>query len=100
MKRKTTVLKHLSYVFVIYCTCSIFGIKPVLAQEIIPALNPSVEIEDMRIIGSAKKDDSFELIVRYKTLIDAQGTIAVVGTYSLYILKNVHNSENFKSAIL
>ncbi len=24
----------------------------------------------------------------------------VVGTYSLYILKNVHNSENFKSAIL
>jgi hypothetical protein len=50
---------------------------PAKAQHVSLALKPSVEIADIQVLGEAKRGDTFEILVRYRSLIDADGAVGI-----------------------
>jgi len=48
---------------------------PAQAQHYFPKPLPSIEIEEIRLEGDAKRGNEFEILVRYKSLIDVNGTV-------------------------
>ncbi len=47
------------------------------AQHELPDLKSSIEIEDIKVIGEAKQGDTFDILVRYKALLDSPGNLSL-----------------------
>jgi hypothetical protein len=66
---------HQFFIFLVWIAVLYSGVitsGSVQAQDASPVLKPSVEIEDIRVIGEARLGDTFEILVQYKTLVDTE----------------------------
>lgn len=72
-------MKTYRYILGMICFSFIIPVQIVAQQAspvIEPALKPVVEIEEIRVVGSARTGDSFEILVRYKTHLDLPATVS------------------------
>ncbi|MEX2484470.1 MAG: hypothetical protein WED10_07920 [Brumimicrobium sp.] len=56
--------------------CSIIATLPAEAQHLeSPALEPAVDIEEIQLVGKADRGNTFEILVRYRSLLDITGSV-------------------------
>jgi len=70
--------KHM-YSFILGMVCFMFPFQAVgqrISLNVDPALKPVVEIEEIRVVGSARTGDTFEVLVHYKTHLDVPANVS------------------------
>jgi len=73
-----TMNKHM-YGFILGMVFFLFPFQAVGQQRSLnldTALKPVVEIQDIRVVGSARTGDTFEIVVRYKTHLDIPANVS------------------------